>query len=401
VKRLLLIAIVCSQTLTWGRELRLLCASPAKNVSEGFGAKMVSIHRDGSVSVKELLRPESTVYWAAVSVPDGVALLSTEARGDDRSTISVVDLNSGEKVKECNTTGVEDLGFVDQWVYRNAAGKLAYLELFVTPEIKGGYLRSFDVAKDVPCESSFSKVTPAEVGNVVSYGTAGIFEITGEGTNSTAVEPNRDLVLSTSLDAEPARLGFKVPQSILELKGQERNHVYLLQNTDQLTLLYALISFSPNVTKSLLLTKDNGKWKVPAWPTGGSGGRAFGHYIAGWITEPRPSTQVTSPGRESWRSTKDPGGFRIGPLFDKSNRLFPGKLFIYDTRTDKVALHSTGQADSQVLLIDGTTVYYRAADKLYRAELVDGGFRQPTLLAQDNWIRDAHWAFLGEETKPK
>ncbi len=309
MKRLLLAVLFCANTLSWGRQLRLLCASPAKNLSEHLGAKLLSVKSDGSVSVKELLRPDSTVYWASVSVPDGVALLSTEANETERSTVSVVDLNSGEKVKECNSTGVEDRSLVDQWVYRNAAGKLAYVELFITPEIKGGYLRSFDLAKAVPCESSFSKVTPAEVGNIVSYGPAGLLEITGEGTNATGVEPNRDLVISTSDDTEPARLGFKVPASILERQGQDRNYLYLSQNTDQLTLLYALITFSPNVTKALLLTKENGKWKVPTWPTGGFGGRAFGHYIGGIITEPRPSKRVTSPGRESWsRVLAEPQG---------------------------------------------------------------------------------------------
>jgi hypothetical protein len=54
----------------------------------------------------------------------------------------------------------------------------------------------------------------------------------------------------------------------------------------------------------------------------------------------------------------------------------------------------TGQADSEVVLIEGGWVYYRAADELYKAEIGQQGLGKPVLMAQDDAIRDAHWAFF-------
>jgi hypothetical protein len=41
-------------------------------------------------------------------------------------------------------------------------------------------------------------------------------------------------------------------------------------------------------------------------------------------------------------------------------------------------------------------VYYRAADVLYKAEIGERELGKPVMIAQDDAIRDAHWAFFTE-----
>jgi hypothetical protein len=47
----------------------------------------------------------------------------------------------------------------------------------------------------------------------------------------------------------------------------------------------------------------------------------------------------------------------------------PGTLSIYNVRTDKLYAITTGQGDSQILLVEGDTVYYRANTKLFSARI--------------------------------
>jgi len=55
---------------------------------------------------------------------------------------------------------------------------------------------------------------------------------------------------------------------------------------------------------------------------------------------------------------------------------------------------TTNQGDSEVLLVDRQTVYYRASDRLYSTDLTPDGFSKPHLLVKAEPVRDAHWAFM-------
>ncbi len=69
-----------------------------------------------------------------------------------------------------------------------------------------------------------------------------------------------------------------------------------------------------------------------------------------------------------------------------------------DTRTGKTWQIATNQGDSEPLLVNGTTAYYRVNDRILKAELQQNGqVGPPALLAQSDELRDAHWAFLGPQ----
>jgi hypothetical protein len=46
-----------------------------------------------------------------------------------------------------------------------------------------------------------------------------------------------------------------------------------------------------------------------------------------------------------------------------------GELSLFNIRTDKKYTIDTGQGDSEILLIDGETVYYRVNDSVYKARI--------------------------------
>jgi len=77
-----------------------------------------------------------------------------------------------------------------------------------------------------------------------------------------------------------------------------------------------------------------------------------------------------------------------------SPSIFPGRLYLFDSATERTYTITTNQGDSEILLVENGAVYYRASDRLYRADLTDQGLSPGHLLATSDVIRDAHWAFM-------
>jgi hypothetical protein len=62
--------------------------------------------------------------------------------------------------------------------------------------------------------------------------------------------------------------------------------------------------------------------------------------------------------------------------------------------TDRHYTITTNQGDSEIILVDNDTVYYRVSNRLYSAPIPATSIGAAKLLATDELIRDAHWAFL-------
>src|SRR5262249_47788317 len=129
--------------------------------------------------------------------------------------------------------------------------------------------------------------------------------------------------------------------------------------------------------------------------------RAFGSVLA--LSEAirrTPSQPVESAGKANMRKTDTVS--RNGPSVahaikaeeDNTGRAYPGRLHVYDVATGKRSLIVTNQADSEILLVDKETIYYRVNDSLYTAKLGESGPVQGKPIATDDRIRDAHWAFM-------
>lgn len=73
---------------------------------------------------------------------------------------------------------------------------------------------------------------------------------------------------------------------------------------------------------------------------------------------------------------------------------FPGTLILYDVETGRQLRIDTDQGDSEVLLVDGANVFYRADRRLFRAVIGPAGLERVTLVASDPAIGNAHVAFI-------
>jgi hypothetical protein len=145
--------------------------------------------------------------------------------------------------------------------------------------------------------------------------------------------------------------------------------------------------------------KPAGRWHRAVFPGANAEVRAFeGPWLGGHALELRPETP--SPGREERRremtETGDPFDWRTQVL----SYYFPGILFVYDAKNRRKYQWETGQGDSEVLLVDGETVYYRVNRSIHSARIGEERLEDHTLLVEDDVVPDIHWAFLGPPPPP-
>jgi hypothetical protein len=164
-----------------------------------------------------------------------------------------------------------------------------------------------------------------------------------------------------------------------------------------------------------VLNKQTGQWRRIAMPIGSGRVRAFGPWIAAILEEPgwlatqghQQTIVVNAEALEGIRefARKNAGAAkrqteRIDPkttvddFFDGEDATFPGKLMVYNALSGATFQISTGQADSEVVLVSDDAVFYRVNDQLYRAAINGGELAPAVKVAEGKEVFQAHWAFL-------
>ena len=147
--------------------------------------------------------------------------------------------------------------------------------------------------------------------------------------------------------------------------------------------------------RTLVYRKSDKVWH--ALPFTGKGFtyiRGFGRYLAVTETQTKNDRNPRSAGTQSWKKERRRDGPDISDREENWGQVFPGRINIYDVDTDRAFPINTGQGDSEVLLVEAGVVYYRVMDKLYSAPVTAQGVGTATLLATDDAILDAHWAWI-------
>jgi hypothetical protein len=144
--------------------------------------------------------------------------------------------------------------------------------------------------------------------------------------------------------------------------------------------------------------------------------RSFGKWLAFVVTEAQPwaviderrmstydwSRQRVSPGQTARQANKLPGLWNrrkkadMDDIFMQAGDWFPGILLLYNVDTGRLYRIETGQGDSEVVLVDGSDVYYRVNTTLYRATIGSTSVEGATKIVDDPIIGNVHVAFLAK-----
>lgn len=167
-----------------------------------------------------------------------------------------------------------------------------------------------------------------------------------------------------------------------------------------------------------IFNKLTGEWKSITIPFMSYRARAFGAWIGaiaeepGWlasVTTARADARLQLPRQEEFRA-KNPGAEKrktetlpytvgnktmtVDDFFTGDTAVYPGKLLVFNPFTGFMASITTGEADSEVLLIEDNSVFYRVNDEIFRSRISGGGLEKPQRIASGNGLFQVHWAFL-------
>jgi hypothetical protein len=293
----------------------------------------------------------------------------------------VVDFDKADVVKSCDEPpGIPNTSFIAYWLAVQPGVGLSLEWQVAGDNPTREFIRGMKLDASVPCEDSLWTPQPDDLRYFVAHGGAGMGGWASFDTQlniAVSLKDGKGGVYAFNNQLVP--LGYQVPPNLREPYASDR----LLSNNQD---VFA-ISLGGKIVFFRKSDKTWHEWRVSSErpPTT----RAFGKYLVG--AEMRYSGG--SAGTKEWRPP-EPVSER-GPATNAVSQggQFPGRLLIYDTDAEKEFSISTGQGDSEVLLIEGGVVYYRAATRLYSAPLTKEGVGEGHLLATSELIRDAHWAF--------
>jgi len=198
-----------------------------------------------------------------------------------------------------------------------------------------------------------------------------------------------------------------VPQgtelAILDLKppvrfkpGQDRSFHLCVNNVD-----YAAVGFiadrqftdGPGTWKWWILEKAKKQWHSVTIPGVVSSWRNFGPWLAAPVKGKIGGSIVGFKDRS-------PEDRPSGQSFDnRAVNAQTGELLLYHVPTRKMHRIDTKQADSEILYVDGSTVYYRILDQMFTATIKESGISAPQLVVKDQLMLDVHWLFFGPPVK--
>jgi len=233
-----------------------------------------------------------------------------------------------------------------------------------------------------------------------------------------------DLHSYLDLSAQNGKLFFRPNQSSVDLgvelpgsitPAADKRLILAVSNDDMFVVaIYARQIPAGDVSTTDVLVYDK---KVASWQTinlgnAGASIRGFGPWIAtasserkratgrGEAIQSDPRGERQSPGSASRRNALNPRAqardqVSIETLFEDVPFYFDGELSLYNIRTKKKYRIQTFEGDSEILLVEGNSVYYRVNDTLYRATIGSTNIENPLRMLTHEEVQRAHWAFLG------
>ncbi|HRR57322.1 MAG TPA: hypothetical protein P5057_10180 [Acidobacteriota bacterium] len=149
---------------------------------------------------------------------------------------------------------------------------------------------------------------------------------------------------------------------------------------------------TPSECRLFILRSGEEEWMTVMFPGNLTRLTAFGPWLTSFEAYKRKGV---SPGIEERRQEPTETGFPLDWQLSASGIYLPGIILLYNVEGERLIRYETGQGDSEVLLVEGDTVYYRVNRSIFRAHIGKEGLEKHTRLVEDDVVPDIHWAFFG------
>lgn len=201
-----------------------------------------------------------------------------------------------------------------------------------------------------------------------------------------------------------------VDSDFVRLTPRNGQYVVIINTSNYLILRGKTRKFNGGTCKGqyLIYDKEKKEWSSKDFKGSDPTLRAYGDWFAGAVVDdirdiPENIKGGPISGEKYWIKEKtewgDPPGMRFKDLL-----IYPyGVLFLYNHKTGAyiewdAMENGEHQGDSEIILVQDNTVYYRINDKIYKAPIVNGEkLGEPELLVTDPRVPYIHWAFIATE----
>ena len=393
------IAIVLSAGHAYG-QLHLIAGTATPN-EEGpaIAASLLKVNPDGSLESVEQLASQKEGMWWIESADDArtIVMLTSEPE----LKVVVVDMNRGEVVKRCEKWP-EVPGYLSPhiwgtqyWLVADGTGRLS-VGRYGSRGFPDTVLQGMSLDAGVPCDASFRMLGPTDVAKVYVQGAGGIGSLTGIQGPTFLVDSAG--AVYTQIGGDRIYVGYTVPrQSWSDMKVP---FAWVWANNTKV----AVVSYedrqdrnNPGPRRNIAYDKVNRIWRELPLP-GLAGVRAFGSTVAmSEAVSPVGEPVAAKTARREARAARDPDRRSVFEGVERRERLplvYPGRLHVHDVATGQSTVIVTNEEDSEVLLVDEETIYYRVNDTIHASARGVSGLLPGRILATDDRIRDAHWAFM-------
>jgi hypothetical protein len=296
-----------------------------------------------------------------------------------------------------------------------------WFEFFLFENPQGRLMEAFHVG---PCCTQdrlfgFDLLAPDPNGEPQDLPWQGYRNVRREGAWPPGDDTRMEVFPRTTLVLDPnksiADLGVSFPASI----KQDRDDFFSLAVNNDEMLVVNRARFpgkefvgEGGTTELLVYDKNLQRWSTVRFPGEATAVRGFGHWLVlghrdlmvsrETAMRNEPYSVKKSPGsehRKTWLRSgsdeRDGGNATVDDFFRRGRYYYPGIMYLYDVRSQKRYEIKTSEGDSEILLVDGDTVYYRVNQNLYSAAVGTSELGNSKLILSDETVQLSHWAFIG------
>lgn len=173
-----------------------------------------------------------------------------------------------------------------------------------------------------------------------------------------------------------------------------KNDLYTILAVDQLGTYGAGLETAEKNEEDVYIVNAQNAWRKTYLLGTCSRGRLFSHWLASTVAfySPGFGGRPTPSGLRKGESSDTEQLYRIETAEDCR---LPGILVLQDLQSNKIITIDSGREDSEIVLVDKETVFYRINDEIWTGVISGSKLANVKMLAKDSRLVQAHWAFLG------
>ncbi len=410
MNRLILITIsvlfLIQVTFSQEKEMYFIMGHPFLEIERQFESSIVKLEKDTLSEIHRLSTEKEILYFIKVYADLNLITLYKESK-DELTKKTLIQVNTANSFKRDSIIFNQKSTFIESTRIDNYSQAYLCLYLFRREKADKQLFQGFNFN-----DLSTKQFTPQDYKYSVLIGSPGGAIQSDDYLNVYYYPEDEMLHIPKTPKVEDRPIfPIEIPSNLIP----DKKELYSIIINNNKYFVLETVKSEPDkkeIGYTDLIIKDKPKNATYKYRVKGNQAylRNFGDWLAGVVVssnikvirdekgkiKERINFERESPGVEERRKNNTQTG---APFDDRALRFkkvyYPGILYLYNIDSKEYIEWNTGQGDSEILLVQDETVYYRINDKIYKTPIIDGKkLGKSELLIQDERVPDIHWAFI-------